>query len=83
MNKTQCLRRELLSLNKVCISAPSASTIIRKWILFLSEELECCVWWPEKDKVRFNLPKAFQNHLYKDVCCIIDCTEVYIERPRN
>ena len=65
------------------ISAASASTIFRTWIDFLASELSCCIWWPDKDQVKGNLPSGFRQPSYEKVRCIIDCTEVYIERPRN
>jgi len=36
--------------------------------------------WPDSETLRANLPKAFQKH-YSNVKCIIDCFEVFIERP--
>ncbi|XP_030838900.1 uncharacterized protein LOC105446234 [Strongylocentrotus purpuratus] len=65
------------------VSPASASHIFFTWINFLAEVLGPCVWWPSKDIVRRNLPSAFRTKEYRNVRCIIDCTEIFIERPRN
>ena len=38
--------------------------------------------WPEKMALRRSLPKCFKP-TYTKCVCIIDCTEIFIERPRN
>jgi hypothetical protein len=35
--------------------------------------------WPETDVM--GLPEVFQNVQFRKVRCIIDCTEIFIERP--
>ena len=45
----------------------------------MSEELEIFLLWPERDALRRNLPESFQN--FKNCVSIIDCFEVFIERP--
>lgn len=54
------------------------STILRNW-LPLSHSLKSLIVWPSRE--RTNLPKSFQS--FKNCCCIIDCTEIFIERPFN
>ena len=34
-----------------------------------------------RDKIRKHLPKSFKK--YKNIRCIIDCTEVFVQQPGN
>ena len=36
--------------------------------------------WPSRESVRANMPQIF-NDLYPRTRCIIDCSEIFIERP--
>lgn len=56
------------------------STIFHKWIDVMSIELKCLVCWPDHGTVRANLPSCFKKH-FSSVICIIDCFELFIERP--
>ena len=38
------------------------------------------VCWPDKEMIVSNLPDCFKPH-YAKVICIIDCSEVFIQRP--
>ena len=61
----------------------TVSTIFRLWIVALAKFLgENLIIWPEKPALRMNLPKCFRKH-YKKLVCIIDCTEIFIQRPLN
>ncbi len=48
----------------------------------LSSILNPLIMWPSKDAVRANMPKCFKPK-FKTCHCIIDCTEVFIERTYN
>ena len=39
--------------------------------------------WPQRDELMKTMPMAFQKHFKKKVTVIIDCFEVFIERPSN
>lgn len=43
----------------------------------MSEELKCLISWPDKEQLHRNLPECFRKHFI----CIIDCFEIFIERP--
>ena len=47
----------------------------------LSDILRNFISWPERETLRRNLPSSFKK--FKNCVCIIDCTEVFIERPLN
>ena len=57
------------------------SRIYNSWIVELSNVLKFLIIWPERDALRKNLPNSFSK--YKNCTAIIDCTEIYIEKPLN
>lgn len=65
------------------ISESSCSRTWFTWIRFLSDEWKCLIFNPTKEVARENLPKAFKNKIYCNVRHIIDCTEIFIETPKN
>ena len=56
--------------------------VFRKWLPGLPMALRNLIVWPSRTEVRINLPRSFKRK-YRDCICIIDCSEVLIERPRN
>ena len=38
--------------------------------------------WPDHGTIRTHLPRSFKKN-FKDCVCIIDCSEIFIERPKN
>lgn len=65
------------------VSMSTCSRILTTTLKFLASELKCLVFNPPKEVQRANLPRRFNNHSYKNVRHIIDCTEVFIETPKN
>ena len=55
------------------------SRIYNSWIVELSNVLKFLIKWPERDALRKHLPNSFSK--YKNCSTIIDCTEIYIEKP--
>ena len=51
------------------------------WIKQLAIILCNLIVWPDRDDLKVNLPFWFAN--FKSCVCIMDCTEMYIERPLN
>lgn len=41
------------------------------------------VLWPEREELRLSLPYNFRNNKFNNCVCIIDCFEIFIEKPRN
>ncbi len=80
------LRLGLLNNDLPCrfdISPASCSVIFTSWIKLLSKVLGTpLVAWLPREVIRSNLPKSFEGK-YKKTRCIIDCTEVYIKRPKS
>jgi len=64
------------------VSQPTVSWIINMWINFCFCKFKEVPLWPSKEIVDNNMPQVFRN-LYPSTRCIIDATEVFIEKPRN
>jgi len=62
------------------IRQATASEIFRGWLPVIAQTLVLLLKWPHKDSLRRNLPKAFRKKHHSCIS-IIDCTEVFIERP--
>ncbi|XP_048089742.1 uncharacterized protein LOC125287762 [Alosa alosa] len=61
---------------KFNVSNSTISKICRTWIPTMAIVLKPLIKWPSKGAVLKSLPKSFKN-------CIIDCTEIFIDRPTN
>ena len=62
------------------LSVAVVSRIYRRLLPKLAQLMAFLVIWPEKPALRKYLPKCFRGKYTKCVC-IIDCTEIFIERP--
>ncbi|XP_054594702.2 uncharacterized protein [Nothobranchius furzeri] len=41
------------------------------------------VIWPERESLRESIPYAFRNSVFEKTVCIIDCFEIFLEKPSN
>ena len=64
------------------ISPSAVSKIFKRWISISYSRLKPLIIWPERGELFETMPTAFRKHFGKCVC-IIDCFEVYCERPAN
>lgn len=64
------------------ISSASVSRIWNSWVPLVANCLRPLIVRPERDVARANIPSSFKP-LYGKVVSIIDCFEVFIERPYN
>lgn len=65
------------------VSWTHVSNVFVTWLKILSELLGELVFNPPAEIVRGNLPPSFLNYKYQNVRHIIDCSEVFIEKPNN
>ena len=63
------------------ISNGEASQVINTWVKFLACELKLLIFWPPKEAIRESLPESLKH--YPNLRCTIDCSEIFIDRPRN
>ena len=83
-----CMRLRLGLLNedladRFCISPSTCSRIWTTWIKFLKRELMCLIFNPSRETWKANQPERFKSQGYKNFRHIIDCTEMFIEKPQN
>ncbi|XP_072027733.1 uncharacterized protein [Amphiura filiformis] len=64
------------------IAASTCSSIFNTWIKFLARELQPLIFWPDRAAIRANMPSSIKS-MCPSLRCTIDCTEFYIERPRD
>ena len=62
------------------VSHTTAGCVFNKWIEDLFVNLKCLIKWPTQQIAYQNLPSLFKD-LYPQTRCIIDCSEIFIERP--
>ncbi|XP_077354673.1 uncharacterized protein LOC144002881 [Festucalex cinctus] len=64
-------------------SESTASRIFEKWIEILDVRLRHIVRWPNREDLRKTMPLTFQEAFGNKVAIIIDCFEVFVERPSS
>ena len=62
------------------IGSSTASDIFSRYIDLMYIRLKFLIKWPSQDVCRANMPQDFKD-LYSLTHCIIDCSEIFIERP--
>ena len=65
------------------VSLSTMSRIFNTWIVYLVNRLSCFIMWPSRDQLWKTMPMCFQYTFGRKVTVIIDCFEVFIERPTN
>ena len=66
--------------DRFCISQQEVSEIFSTWIDRMSDFLGQLCFVTDRETMRKNLPRCFRPN-YEDVYLIIDCTELFIEKP--
>ena len=62
------------------LSKGSISRMFHTWIDVMYTRLKFLIVWPTRNVVRHNMPQVLKD-LYPTCHCIIDCSEIFIERP--
>lgn len=73
------LKKDLAS--RFNISTTLCANIRNSWLSAMASALKCMVYMPPKEDIVATKPARF-NHL-PDLRCIIDCSEIFIEKPSN
>ena len=64
------------------ISTATVSKTFTTWLSFLSSHIVLALQFNSpKEAVGLILPKSFKNVFYRNLCYIIDCTELFVEKP--
>ena len=64
-------------------SVPTVSRIFWSWINAIDHRLRRLVYWPEGENVWKTMPMCFKNAFGNKATVVIDCFEVFIEKPTN
>lgn len=65
------------------ISTTNVSSTFKTVLHVLYISLKRFIVWPEREQLRKTMPLSFRKHFGLKVACIIDCFEIFIERPSN
>ena len=65
------------------VSVPTVSRIFWSWINAMDYRLRQLVYWPERENLWKTMPMCFKYAFGNKVTVIIDCFEVFIEKPTN
>ena len=65
------------------ISIATASRIVTDVIDVMFIRMKPLIIWPEREHLQKTMPMQFRKHFGKKCAVIIDCFEVFIERPSN
>ena len=65
------------------VSKPTAGRIFNSTLNVLHDRLSRFILWPSKEQIQISLPMCFKNSSYRNCTSIIDCFEIFIERPKN
>ena len=69
--------------DRFCISPGTCSMIFSTWIKLLSQlHGNASLVWLQRKTIHQHLPDVFKGKHAK-TRCIIDCSEVYVERPKS
>ena len=63
------------------VSLPTISRIFAHWMVVMDIRLKGMIYWPERDELWATMPMCFQYSFGKKVTVVIDCFEVFIDRP--
>ena len=64
------------------ITRNRVSQLFHEWVNVMSREFKQLIVWPDRQVIRETLPQCFKSH-YPRTTCIIDCSEVFIERATS
>ena len=65
------------------LSVTTVSRIFSKWLTIMDVRLKCLIMWPDRDSLWKTMPQCFRSSLGKSVAVIVDCFEVFMDRPSS
>lgn len=66
---------------RIGVSLSTVSRVFSSWMIALDVRLSPVVSWPDREDLWRTMPQCFQDSFGKKVTVIIDCFEVFINRP--
>ena len=68
---------------KFGVSVATVSRFLLKWLTIMYVKLRPLIKWPEWEVLCTSTPACYQASFGKKVVVILDCFEVFIDRPSN
>ena len=65
------------------VSHSTVSRIFSSWLVVMDTRLFPLLSWPEREQLWRTMPQCFMYSFRKKVTVVIDCFEVFIEKPTN
>lgn len=65
------------------VSVPTISRVFQAWMIAMDTRLSSMIKWPEREDLWRTMPQRFQFSFGKKTTVVIDCFEVFIDRPSN
>lgn len=65
------------------ITTSSASRLFLNMLDMMFARLKPLVYWPDREQLRETMPMSFRTHFGTEIAVIIDCFEIFLERPSN
>ncbi|EFN74673.1 hypothetical protein EAG_00148, partial [Camponotus floridanus] len=81
MKLKQNVSYSLLAIIFNCYSAKHCQRVFYNTVKILNQCLKPAIPWPSREKILKNLPQCFEG--FEDVRVILDCTEIFIQKPAN
>ena len=68
---------------RFCIHETTVSRILTRWLQLMDVRLSPLIRWPEREELQKTMPWCFRSHYDLRITSIIDCFEVFIEKPTS
>ena len=65
------------------VSKATISRIFSRWLIQMDIRLQDLILWPDRESLQKTMPICFQESFGKKVAVIINCFEVFMEKPSN
>ena len=65
------------------ICESTVSRVFSRWIEAMDVRLSFLISWPERESLQKTMPFSFQQNYGLKVTSIIDCSEIFIEKPSD
>ena len=65
------------------ISRSTTSSVVLKWINIMFVRLRPLIMWPGREEIISTTPVSFRQYFKTKVAVIIDCFEIFINKPSN
>ena len=65
------------------VSQPTVSRIFSSWLVVMDNRLSPLDSWPEREHLWRTMPQCFMYSFGRKVTVVIDCFEIFIEKPTN